>query len=458
MKKWLAVITLFAIFSLLAACSDNSSSEEEEDSGSNENSDGVTITIASWAFGSEGETNLNRMMIDAFMEEHPDINVEIDESISDPWEESLASAASGGEMPDVFSIAHVPTGIANDWMMDVSEFVEEDEEYDLLPETVREAITYSDSVYSVPSSQNILGYFVNEDLYEQANLDVPSLGMSIDEFETAVSDITNVNQGVIGLNEANAIPEWYPASASDEMGWYTFNDGFSLDSNEFISGIDLANNINTNGYAYATLSEDEMANFNGEDANEVWMNNGIGIRWDGTWAIGVYEQNADFEWDFVGIPGDRTVITHDFYGLSSSTEHPEEAYELAKWMGFGKDGYMKRMELADEEEDVSLSGVPLITDEEVLDAYFERVDVPGLEEAYENIENAVIEPFKTTPGYGQARWEAPTGVSVGDESNATMGQLIDASVSGEENIENYASQINDLANQKYEEELEAIGE
>ncbi|WP_431801160.1 ABC transporter substrate-binding protein [Halobacillus andaensis] len=458
MKKWFSIVALFTIFTILAACSDDSSSDGEGDSGGSEDGDKVTISIASWAFGSEGETNLNRLMVDAFMEENPDINVEIDESISDPWEESLASAASAGEMPDVFSVSHVPTGMANNWMMEVSEFVGEDEEYEMLPDAVKEAVTYDDSIYAVPSSQNILGYFVNQDLYEEANLDVPSIGMSIDEFETAVSDITNVNQGVIGLNEANAIPEWYPAAASEDLGWYTFNDGFHLDSNEFIAGVDLANNINTNGYAYATLSEDEMANFNGEDANEVWMNSEIGMRWDGTWAIEAYEQNADFEWDFVGIPGDRTVITHDFYGISSSTEHPEEAYKLAKWMGFGKEGYMKRMELADEEEEVGLSGVPLITDEEVLDEYFERVDVPGLEEAYDNIENAVIEPFKTTPGYGQARWEAPTGVEVGDESNATMGALIDASVSGQVNIEDYASQINDLANQKYEEELETIGE
>lgn len=455
MKKWLFIVSLLMVVALLAACSDKTEGEKSNDSGGEEE---VTLSIASWSFGAEGEPNLNRMMLDAFMEENPNIKVEIDESIANPWEESLASAASAGEMPDVFSIAHLPTGVANDWMLDVTEYVEGDEAYKSLPKTVREANNYGGSVFGIPGSQNILGYYVNKDLYNEANLDVPSLGMSIDEFNTAVSDLTNVNQGVIGLNEANAIPEWYPAAANEEMGWYTFNDGFSLDSNEFISGIEMANNINTNGYAYAALSEDDMANFNGADANEVWMNSGIGMRWDGSWAIGVYEQNADFEWDFIGIPGDRTVVTHDYYGISSATEHPEAAYKLAKWMGFGKDGYMKRMEITDANEDVSLNGVPMLTDQEVLDAYFDRVDVPGLEKAYENIENAVVEPFKTTPGYAQARWEAPTGVSIGEESNATIGALINASISGQVNIENYASQINELANQKYEEQKEAMSQ
>ncbi|WP_173917629.1 extracellular solute-binding protein [Halobacillus sp. Marseille-Q1614] len=116
MKRWLSIVTLLTVFSLLAACSNDSSSEGEssDDSGNGEE---VTLSIASWSFGTEGEANLDRMMLDAFMEEHPNIKVEIDESISDPWEESLASAASAGEMPDVFAIAHLPTGIANDWML-----------------------------------------------------------------------------------------------------------------------------------------------------------------------------------------------------------------------------------------------------------------------------------------------------------------------------------------------------
>ncbi|MGI8315902.1 ABC transporter substrate-binding protein [Halobacillus mangrovi] len=456
MKKWFSIVSLLTVLVLfLAACSDESSSEGEGNS-EESNGDQVTLKIASWSFGTEGEKNLNRMMLDAFMEENPNIKVEIDESIADPWEESLASAASAGEMPDVFSLTNVPTAVANDWTLDITEYVEADEEYQKLPESVRTAITYNESVYSVPSSQHIMGYFVNKDLYNQANLDAPYFGMSLEEFETAASDVTNVNQGVVGLNEANAIPEWYPAAASKDLGWYTFNDGFSLDSKEFINGIKLANDMNTNGYAYATLTEDQKANFNGKDVTEAWFNNGIGMMWGGTWALSGYEQNADFDWDFIGIPGDRPVITHDFYGISSSTEHPEAAYKLAKWMGFGKDGFMKRIEITDQEDELGLSSVPLINDQEVLDAYFERVDVAGVEKAYENIENAVVEPFKTTPGYGQARWEAPTGVEVGDQANAPIGALIDASVSGKINIENYASQINELANKKYEEAKEAL--
>lgn len=475
MRKWFTLLVLVFVFAVLVACSDDSSNADSENTDdpsdaetedttegeTNENNgEEVTISIASWGFGTGEDLNTRRLLVDAFMEEYPHITVEIDESIAagEDWMESLASAASAGTLPDVFQLSAVPTGVANDWMMPLNEYTESDEDFQSIPQSAKESATYGGNVYALPMGQNFLGYYVNKDVFNQANLDVPYLGMSLDEFENAIRNVTNINQGVIGLNQTNAIPEWYPISASDEMGWYTFNEGFSLNSNEFIGGINLARDFNTNGYAYEALTEDQQANFNGEDSNEVWYNNGIGIRWDGTWSIGGFEQQADFEWDFIGIPGERNVITHDFFGISSVTEHSEEAYMLAKWLGYGKDGYMKMIEITDAEEELSISGVPLNTDQEVLDAYFERVDVPGLQEAYENIDNAVVEPFKTTPGYAQARWDAPTGVEAGEEANATIGTVINESVSGNLNYENYASQMNELANQKYEEAKAAMSE
>ncbi|WP_130859884.1 ABC transporter substrate-binding protein [Gracilibacillus phocaeensis] len=458
MKKLVSVLLFGLLIMILIACSnDEEASDAGEGEDSSENGDQVVLKMASWSFGTEGDQNINRLMLEAFMEEHPNIKVEIDESFGDPWQESLAAAASANAMPDVFSITNIPTGIANDWMMDVKPYLEEDEEFETLPDSVIETITMNDQIYAIPASQHLLGYYVNKELFENANLNVPELGMDLDSFNEAVRNVTNVNQGVIGLNETFSIIDWYPAAANEDLGWYTYNeDGFHLDSNEFIAGLDFAQSLNSNGYVYQSLTDDQKTNFNGEDANEVWFNQGIGIRWDGTWAISGLTENADFDWDFIGIPGERDLLTHDYYGMSSSTEHPEEAYLLAKWMGFGKDGYLKRLEIAEEVDGVTIDRLPLTTDQEVLDSFFDGLDVPGLEQAFENIDDAVVEPFKTTPGYGQARWEASTGVEIGDEANASIGTLIDNAVTGEINYENYAQQVNELANEKYQEALEAL--
>ncbi|MFB1050996.1 ABC transporter substrate-binding protein [Paraliobacillus sp. JSM ZJ581] len=461
MKKLLTLFTIFTLVVILAACGDDDAKNASDSSDdANTSEEQVTVTIASWGFGTEEEKNLNRMMIDAFNEAHPNINAEIDESI-DPadWNGSLSAAASASEMPDVFILAQIPTGLANDWLLDLNTMTEADEDFSNVPEAVQEAVKNDGKVYALPAGQHFLGYFVNKDLFEQANLNAPEMGMSIETFTSSVREVTDINNGVAGLNHPYTIPDWYPAAANSDLGWFTYQDGkFQLDSDEFISGVNLANTMLTNDYAYEALAEDQQANFTGEDPEQVWLNGGVGIKWDGTWITGHLESQSDFEWDFIGIPGDRVVMTHDYYGVSSSTEHPEAAYELAKWMSYGPEGFLKQMEIADAEEELNLGSMPVTTDQEVLDSYFERVDAPGIISAYENLDDAIIEPVKTVPGFAQSRWEAPTGIEVGEDPNVNIAGLVDAGMRGEINIEDYVSQINELANQKYKEGLEAINQ
>ncbi|MEH7237043.1 ABC transporter substrate-binding protein [Bacillus sp. JJ1562] len=461
MKKKLTMFLFLALITVLVACSnDDSKDSSKSDNDSKASGEQVTVTIASWGFGTGEDKNLNRLLVDAFNEAHDDIQVEIDESI-DPadWNGSLSAAASASSMPDVFMLAQVPTGLANDWLLDLTELTDADEDFAKVPESVQEAVKHNGTVYALPAGQHFLGYFVNKDLFEQANLNAPEMGISIEEFTAAIRDVTDVNNGVAGLNHPYSIPDWYPAAANNDLGWYTYQNGqFQLDTDEFISGVNLANNMITNGYAYETLAEDQKANFTGEDPEQVWLNGGVGIKWDGTWITGHLEAQSDFEWDFIGIPGDRVVMTQDYYGISSSTKHPEAAYEVAKWMSFSPEGFLKQMEIADADEELALASMPVTTEQEVLDAYFERFDAPGLRAAYDNIDNAIIEPVKTVPGYQQSRWEAPTGIAVGDNPNVNIAGLIDAGMRGEIKIVDYVSQINELANQKYKEGLDAINQ
>ena len=79
-------------------------------------------------------------------------------------------------------LAQVPTGLSNDWLLPLNEVTEGDADFDNIPEAVRQAVTYDEQAYAIPAAQHFLGYFVNKDLFEEANLDAPSLGMSLDDF------------------------------------------------------------------------------------------------------------------------------------------------------------------------------------------------------------------------------------------------------------------------------------
>ncbi|KIL52908.1 ABC transporter substrate-binding protein [Jeotgalibacillus campisalis] len=447
MKKFWSILGVGTLSFALIACSDEESSSTEE--GSEEE---VTIKVASWTFGTEEEMNLDRMMLDAFEEAHPNITVEIDETISaDDWNGTLSAAASSGAMPDVFAIPQVPTAIANEWVMDLTDLTAEDDDFAAIPEVVKETTMHNDQVVALPVAQHFLGYFVNKDLFNEANLDVPQYGPDIQTFTDAIADVTNISNGVAGTNHPFAIPDWYPSAANDQLGWFTFNEGsYELDGQEFRDAVALASDIISNKYGYETLTDEEKANFQGEDPEQVWQQGGVALKWDGTWGTASMLENLDYEWDFIGIPGGRTVIVNDYMGISKSTENAEAAYEFIKFMSFGEEGYMKRVELA-EAEGKALNSLPVTTNEAMLDAYFDILEVPGVRLAYENLENGITEPVKIVPGFAQSRWEAPTGVEVGDIPNANVSELVDAFTRGTLKLEDYAQQLDTLAEQSYEE-------
>ncbi|MFP7298882.1 ABC transporter substrate-binding protein [Neobacillus niacini] len=457
MKKILSIFAVLTLIFSLAACNsakETSGEKTKEKAGKKEE---VTLSYANWNLGTEEEQNLERLMIKAFQEKYPHIKIEINETVNTKdWNGTLATAASAGTMPDVFALPQIPLALSNDWLLDISELVSKDKDFANVPQVVKDSAAYNGKTFAVPYGQHFLGYFVNKDLFNAANLDYPEFGTPVEDFISGVKEVTNISKGIVGINNPNSLVDWYPAAVNPDMGWYTLKDGqYSLDSTEFINGINLAKEFSTNGYAYDTLTDEQKANFKGKDGNEVFLQSGLAIKWDGTWAVPNLTEKATFDWDFIGFPGGVTALAIDFAGISKSTKHPEEAYLFAKWMSFGKEGYMKRMELADTEGKV-LNSLPINTDQEILDEYFAINDVPGIRTAYDNLDKAIIEPVKMVPGYVDARWQALTGVTAGDKANAKTGELVESFVKGVLKVEDYAKQLDQLADQISVEAQEAL--
>ncbi len=226
--KGLKLALSILMITMLFGC--NASSED----GKSNDADGkkVTISYASWGLGTEKEQNIERLMIKAFEEKYSNIEIKLVESIpNDKWNDGLAAAASANEMPDVFMLSEIPPGVANDWLLDLSKLSADDADLAKVPEAVRKAATYGDTLFALPAGQQFLGYYVNKDMFNDANLDAPESGANINEFVDSVKRITNISKGKVGINNPMAILDWYPAAVSKTLGWYTYTEeGYHLDS------------------------------------------------------------------------------------------------------------------------------------------------------------------------------------------------------------------------------------
>ena len=194
----------------------------------------VTITYASWDLGAldSEEPNMQRLMIEAFMEEYPNINVEIIERPKIPgttndlgWNEFLAARASTQTLPDVFQADNIPFYVINDWAYNLTEVATADAEYLNVSEDIRGVATYDGKVMAIPNAVHYAGYVVNETLYDRQGQDFPTVDSTMEDLidltKAAANHSSNTNTGVVGLEGIEHILHWYPAQLNEDYGWVT---------------------------------------------------------------------------------------------------------------------------------------------------------------------------------------------------------------------------------------------
>lgn len=406
----------------------------------------VTIRYANWNVGTPEENNLQRQLIAAYMEMHPNVTIEfVDMSQEGKWDEKLTNYAAKGELPDVFMADVTPLYVKNGWLADLTSFVENDPDWQDVPQVLKDAVTYNGKVLGLPAAQFVMGYFVNQDLFEAANLDAPTYGVSVDDFFAATTALTDVQKGKLGLDEMEFIMGWYPSTQDPNLKWFSF-DGQHMNYNSAAFKAAVAKAGEMKPHTWQGLTDEQKKNFKSVGPWELFLNQESGVRWDGGWAVPGYA-SATFKWDFMGIPGGNQAMVADIIVVSKTASNPEAAYDFAKWMTFSKAGYAKEAELAKAAGGVP-TRMPVSVNAESIDLYMSFVgDKPGLRQALENLDNSLLESLaKIVPGYVNARWEGKPGIDIGEDKDVNMWYMFNFANDGKYKYEDYAAQLEEFAN------------
>ncbi|MBU0996818.1 MAG: hypothetical protein KKE16_02120 [Firmicutes bacterium] len=429
----------------------------------------VTVTYAAWNLGTVDSVNLERLMIDAFMEEYPWITVQIVErpkipdstgtsEIDQNWNEFLGARAAQGTLPDVYFTDSTETTIMNNWAKDVTEIAHNDAEFMNISEDIREAANYGGRLMALPYAVYYFGYYINKTIFENANADAPVFEDSFQTFLDKVGDVANQTvtngTGTAGIVGIDRMLEWYPAQLNPDLGWYTYDGSIlHLDSTEFETTLNLYQTLMQDKTLIydAMTPEEQLAAFGTTNA---WESSQLAAYWEFTPIIGSM-LNYDFEIDFIGTPGTSAAhqipVILDLMCISSQTQHLDEAYLLAKWMSFGRDGYLKRIEISTTVEGVNaLNMTPLQPDEELLDAFFDIYSTFTELRKVVSYNNYIIEPNKYVPGYIKARWSADY------DAETTVGQLFDQVRGGQVNYADVKTSWNTISNNALSVAREAI--
>jgi ABC-type glycerol-3-phosphate transport system substrate-binding protein len=477
MKKVLSLL-VFSLFALtLSACKDDKPKDDR-----------TVITYAAWNLGLQEDNNIERRMITAFMEKYPDIRVDVierprivnEEGIEEDstWDQFFSNQASIGKMPDVFQVDVVIKAILNGWAEDISAQANADSEFLSISEDIRNDAQFGDKLFALPQAMFYMGYFINRTIIDERNADIPTYGVTYDKLmqiaQQAAKAPVQGGDGIAGIDGVNDLIGWLPAQYDQSLGWFTYNEsGYHFDSPAFASAM-------AEQQKYFGSSQSAYTGYVLETQGDPDINGGItvedrygtgnvfelgkqAITYAGSYNLrnwlsftldekrGLYNHDIDF----IGTPAvmvgeelvNRIPVILDYIAVGQGTKNQEEAYLFAKWMGFGVEGYTKRLDIAKNFPQAgAVNFAPIVANEALVDQYFDLYPtLVEFEKIVRNHDAFIIESLaKTVPGYVNSRWQGRYSAEL--NMSQALDQIRDGNISLADAL---AAGLNTRANTEY---------
>jgi multiple sugar transport system substrate-binding protein len=423
----------------------------------------ITLTYASW----ENEA-LNNYMAEKFMEKYPNITVEMLTVPLNGYNDSLVNLAGAGNLPDVFwYLGNCDIPIRNGWFGDMTPYFENDIETDEMLETLK-VQGYFDGEHKLATPGKYLPYtvFLDKNLFERLNVPMPAASWKYSEMLELMKKMTVPEQGIFGYNTFTQIFTMAPIINNDALGEFGWDgEKYDMTSDWAESLNQHAEFIRTKVHAPFFGTEDAGAAFG--DPNLWAASTGkIAMQLDAFWTIGLFAQPEfqDKGINFVPYPvpqGDNAQEKHkpafvDFAALSSVTEYPREAYELLKFMTFGKEGWNNKInayrDLVNEDGSkvfTYIDNLPINGDPELWEAVKEFLpQIPEIDGFLAELKQPVPLGGASLPGFQTFLDE----VYFGGE----YGNIEAAVINGEVNANDVSQEMSDKANQIHQETLQEL--
>lgn len=157
----------------------------------------TTITWAMW--GSPAEIETHQGVADAFMEEHPDIKIEI---YSEPWGDyftkiqTLWASGDASAVPDVLFLSPIQSYAADGVLEPLDPYIEASsyDTGDYWPSLLEFGI-YEGTIYGLPRDIGLEVLYYNTDMFDEAGLSYPDETWTWNDLQSAAEALTIADGG-----------------------------------------------------------------------------------------------------------------------------------------------------------------------------------------------------------------------------------------------------------------------
>lgn len=380
----------------------------------------VVFAVYSWG------VETYQAIVDGFKEQYPDVNVEI-VGFEGGLNEFLTMQAAAGTLPDVaFGWENITFPISQGWINPLDEFLSDDQDIEHVDPVIMNGYQFNGKTYAVPTHLQFSAVLVNLDLLDMLNLDPPTYDWTIDQFRDYM--IRSTTDKYSGINHLWGFDDVMSGMMSDnlhqmafdpEEGMFRFTDGSWVEAINFQKELKAVPGLVSDDLKNQALRDegklDDYQKKFGEDTDalrEGLILTGLHGTWDWHWI-----STMPYRLDMYPLPSDpdvgyRQALHADHAFMMSTAKSPEAAFALLRWISYGTDGTLFRLDYKKNKTDADGNPTPAwfipANNHPDVVAFFKGLDIvpEGVKYMFDNVDKSFRADYsKIVPGWDKAFWE-----------------------------------------------------
>ncbi|MBD3174405.1 MAG: extracellular solute-binding protein [Armatimonadia bacterium] len=293
----------------------------------------ITLKYLVWA--DDTEIEMNQHWIEEFEASHPGVRIDFEHVQGNVFDQKLLTQVAGNVAPDVTYVnpSSFPNFLRRDVFLDLKPYMDRDgvtlDEF--LPGLV-DPYEYDGGIYGLPRSWHPFVIFYNKRLFDRFGVEYPDDSWTWDDFIDAGQRLT-IDEDGDGAKEFFGAANFPRQVFIRSYGGNDFGpDGeFLLDEPESIEGLELYIDLINKYEIFPSPSETRT-----QAPQQMFETGRLAMFSLGIWSVPAFRRLDRFEWDIAIMPRGpaerNTLLVTAGWAITRTSEHPEEAWELVKYL------------------------------------------------------------------------------------------------------------------------------
>lgn len=432
-KKWVRNATAVALAAtmLISAGCGKSSSGNKDNTGNDKpgttqtNTTKVdptkvtgTVVYAVYNWGVDDQ----KKIVEKFNEVYPNVSVQV-VGFEGDLNKYLTTQAASNSLPDVvYGWENLNFPVSQGWVYPLDSFLAKDEESKNISKTALDSYKMGGKTYALPIGLQFNGVLVNLDLIDQLNMDAPSYEWTVDEFKNYLTKgTTDKYSGINHLWGFEDVMSGMMSKDLNQMAYDAKEGKLKFTAGSWVKAISLQKELKAvpglvsddlkNQQLRDEGKEDDYQKKFGKDADAL-RESKVLMGFHGTWDLG-WIKTMNYKYDLYPLPQDpevgyRETLHADHAFMMSTAKSPEASYEFLKWISYGKQGVLSRIDYMKNKVDAEGKPapeffIPSTTDPDVVKAFEELDIVPeGVKYMFKNMDKAFrADYYKVVPDWSK---------------------------------------------------------